>query len=98
VWEQQPLTDDAELIITELVSNAVRHVGGQLDLMVALRERFLHLSVRDTSPVTPRLTLPDPDTGAGGRGLLLVDCVAAGWGSIVGPGGKVVWATVRRKR
>lgn len=95
-WRQEPLIDDAELVITELVSNAVRHAGGELEITAALRDRFLHLSVRDGSPDSPRLTLPDPDTGAGGRGLILVDSVAAAWGAIRTPAGKVVWATLRR--
>jgi anti-anti-sigma regulatory factor/anti-sigma regulatory factor (Ser/Thr protein kinase) len=92
------LTDDAELIVTEMVGNVVRHVGGTMELAVIVRDRFLHLSVRDESPVRPRRGMPDPETGEGGRGLLLVEAVAAGWGTSEVPGGKVVWATLRIPR
>jgi anti-anti-sigma regulatory factor len=95
VWGMQRLASDAELLITELTSNAVRHGKGDLEIMVALRERFLHLSVRDESPELPHMILPDPETGEGGRGLVLVDALATGWGSMGTPSGKVVWATLR---
>jgi len=97
-WRVSALTEDAEMIITELASNAVRHAGTELEVVATLRERFLHLSVRDHSARFPRMILPDLETGVGGRGLLLVDAVAASWGSMPTPGGKVVWATLRRRR
>ncbi len=96
-WHLERFVDDAEMVITELAGNAVRHGSGDLVVTVVLRDRYLHLSVRDGSPRLPRLTLPDVDTSEGGRGLLLVDAVAAGWGSLPVPGGKVVWATLRRR-
>jgi anti-sigma regulatory factor (Ser/Thr protein kinase) len=92
------LVDAAELIITELVANVVRHVGGTMEIAVIVRERFLHISVRDRSPVRPERGLPDPDTGEGGRGLLLVDAVASGWGTSEAADGKVVWTTLRIHR
>jgi anti-sigma regulatory factor (Ser/Thr protein kinase) len=85
-------------VVTELVSNAVRHAGGDLELMIALREHFLHVSVRDDSPDQPRRILADPGTGEGGRGLILLDAVATNWGSMPVPQGKVVWATLRIRR
>jgi anti-anti-sigma regulatory factor len=93
-WKLPGLLDDAEVVLTELISNAVRHAGGDLQLKVALGERFLHLSLRDGSPVAPTRVTPDPDIG-GGRGLILVDALAASWGSTPTPDGKVVWATLR---
>jgi anti-anti-sigma regulatory factor len=97
-WHLPDMVDDAELVATELVSNAMRHAGPGVELLLVLRERFLHLSVRDGSPQPPRRSLPDPDTGEGGRGLLLVDALTAGWGSTPMPSGKVVWATLRLPR
>jgi anti-sigma regulatory factor (Ser/Thr protein kinase)/anti-anti-sigma regulatory factor len=97
-WRVPELVDDAQIIVTELVSNAVRHAVGEPELLVLMRERFLHVSVRDGSPYPPRRILPDLETGAGGRGLVLVDAVAASWGTILSPPGKVVWATIRRPR
>jgi anti-anti-sigma factor len=89
------LADPAELVVTELVANVIQHVGGTMEVAVTVRERFLHLSVRDSGRVPPRLGLPDPETGMGGRGLLLVDALTAGWGTSETTGGKIVWATLR---
>lgn len=92
-WKVPELLDDAEVVVTELVSNAVRHAGGELVLNVALGKRFLHVSLRDGSPTPPRRRIPDAYRG-GGRGLILIDALASGWGSTPVPGGKVVWATL----
>jgi len=93
-WKLPELVDNAEVVVTELVSNAVRYGGGELMLSVVLGKRFLHLSLRDGSPVPPVRRIPDPYQG-GGRGLILIDALAAGWGSTPTPDGKVVWATLR---
>jgi anti-anti-sigma regulatory factor/anti-sigma regulatory factor (Ser/Thr protein kinase) len=97
-WQLPALVEDARLVVTELVSNALRHAGGDLELAIVLRQHFLHLAVRDGSTEPPKLTLSAPDTGEGGRGLFLVDAVAAGWGSTPTPDGKHVWATLRIPR
>ncbi len=96
-WRLPDAVEDAQLIITELVSNAVRHAKGDLHLLV-LRDRHLHLSIADASGEQPRRILPDPDSGEGGRGLLLIDAVAVAWGSSPTPDGKVVWATLSINR
>jgi len=93
-WRLPHLVDDAQLIITELVSNGVRHAKSDLYLLIMLRDRYLHLSVADASGDVPRRVLPDPNNGEGGRGLLLIDAVATAWGSSPTPDGKVVWATL----
>jgi anti-sigma regulatory factor (Ser/Thr protein kinase)/anti-anti-sigma regulatory factor len=94
-WSMPHLRDDAEIVVTELVANAVRHASGDLRLTVTRGQRFLHLSVRDGSPVAPVLRRPDPGSVMGGRGLVLVEALASGWGSTPTAGGKVVWATLR---
>jgi anti-anti-sigma regulatory factor/anti-sigma regulatory factor (Ser/Thr protein kinase) len=88
------LSDNAEVVATELVSNAVRHAGGDLTVSVALGNRYIHVSVRDGSPVSPTRQIPDPYHG-GGRGLILIDAFTASWGTTLVAGGKVVWATLR---
>jgi anti-sigma regulatory factor (Ser/Thr protein kinase) len=97
-WQLSHLIDDAQLVITELVSNAVRHANGDLQLLIVLRDRHLHLSIADGSETPPHRILPDPDSGEGGRGLLLIDAVAAAWGSSPTLNGKVVWVTLPLRR
>ena len=94
-WTLDHLTDPAQLIITELVSNAVLHAGTPVDVTITRRRRFLHLAVRDADPTPPRLRQIDPAAAERGRGLRLIDAYAAGWGSLTGPRSKIVWATLR---
>ncbi len=96
-WQLNDLVDDAELIVTELVTNAVRHVGGEMVLTVVVDTGCLHLSVRDHSAAAPGRRSPDPvpELDENGRGLMLIDVIATGWGSTFIEDGKVVWATLR---
>jgi anti-sigma regulatory factor (Ser/Thr protein kinase) len=94
-WNLSDLIDDAALVITELVSNAVQHAGEPIELMAAISGYCVRMSVFDHSPVHPVRILPDPESGEGGRGLILVDAVASDWGSRDFADGKVVWATLR---
>lgn len=87
------LRDDAELLVSELVSNAVRHGGGNVQLRVLVNERDLTISVYDDGDgepvVSPRLLGPEV---ASGRGLQLVEKLADGWGVFPAEGGgKTVW-------
>jgi anti-anti-sigma regulatory factor len=98
VWHLGELRGSAVLVVSELVSNAVRHAGTPLEVAVALRGEHLHLSVRDRSPSPPRPARVDPDLTAlseGGRGLYLVDFCSTAWGTTPTSDGKVVWAMLR---
>jgi hypothetical protein len=88
-WGVTALSDVAELVATELTSNAVRHAGDMIEVHVTLRLRHLHISVRDRSTQPPRLG------HGGGRGLMLVDALTLVWGTTAVDDGKVVWATLR---
>jgi anti-sigma regulatory factor (Ser/Thr protein kinase) len=84
--------DDLGLLTSEIVTNAVRHAGLPTDEQVAIHARLdgaaVHVSVQDRGPGVGALLGPVPMAPApGGRGLHMVDAVAAGWGS--GPG--AVW-------
>lgn len=84
----------AGLVVTELVSNAVRHAGTRIDLAVSHTDRHLHLSVRDYTCRPARLVGPAGEDQPGGRGLLIVEAVAASWGCTPTRDGKVTWASV----
>jgi anti-sigma regulatory factor (Ser/Thr protein kinase) len=96
-WGLACLTDSAELIVSEVVTNAVqitqtgtRNAPVRLWLL-ADRTRLLML-VWDASPLPPVRVSPDGDT-ENGRGLLLVDALSTRWDHFRHhSGGKVVWA------
>lgn len=94
-WGLAHLADQAELVVTELVSNAVRHAKGEgLRVTVdRLPTGRVHLAVLDRDPARPQIRPPTPD-GVSGRGLLLVDAMSFAWGVDMLPGGKRVWAVL----
>ncbi len=95
-WGLTTLVTPAELVVSELVSNAVLHAGTDVDVTVTVRPPYLHLAVRDRSDRLPRpVEEPPPDVSAlpeRGRGLPLIETLATTWGTVEGTGGKTVWA------
>jgi len=89
------LGGNAELVITELAVNAVVHGAAPIIGLASLRNRYLHLAVRDRSPVMPHLVGPDDSADGGGRGLMIVEALTVAWGATATPEGKVVWCTLR---
>jgi anti-anti-sigma regulatory factor/anti-sigma regulatory factor (Ser/Thr protein kinase) len=97
-WRLPPqVVQVAQVIATELVSNAVLHAGTPVDFSVVLREHVVGVAVRDGDPSPPRRRTIFSDSADHGRGLQLVDGLAAAWGYLVTNGGKVVWATLRAR-
>lgn len=92
-WQLPHLATAAQMVCSELVTNAVRHAGTMIDLTVTLREDELRVSVRDGFAKPPRLRTPKV-TDDSGRGLLIVDTVARAWGTVSMPDGKLVWASL----
>jgi len=99
-WQLAHLYDPAQLVISELVANAIQYAGTDMLVTVSRRDAGLNLAVRDGSPVLPR---PGPSptaggaSGGGGRGLQIVHRAAVAWGALPTHdyAGKVVWATLR---
>ena len=90
------VTDTAQLLATELVTNAVRHAGSPLTLRLECDEGAVLLAVSDESDALPRPHDPQPGE-LFGRGLVLVEALAADWGTEPGPvGGKTVWCVVEQ--
>ncbi|WP_435643202.1 ATP-binding protein [Streptomyces sp. H49] len=84
----------AELLVSELVTNAVQHAGtGSVSLAVCLNEAVLRIEVCDTSPVLPQPALPDADS-EGGRGLFLVAALADRYHAEPTKNGKFCWAEI----
>jgi anti-anti-sigma regulatory factor len=89
--------DAAQLVASELVTNAVVHTGTPMELRLRMVGSRLHIAVRDGGPGVPRLAGIIDEASESGRGLLLVDALAARWGTFIPDRGKIVWATVRVK-
>jgi anti-sigma regulatory factor (Ser/Thr protein kinase) len=91
---------DVQLLVSEVVTNAVRHGGARagehVDLRIALAEDHVRLEVRDPGPGFEEMvpSLPETDRG-GGYGLYLVDLYAADWG-VTGAEGTCVWFELPR--
>lgn len=88
------LLDDAALVLSELVGNAVRHAEGET-MQVRLRRtgRVLRIAVQDGSsaPPAPRTASFEDESG---RGMLIIEALSHHWGWEPLPSGKVVWADV----
>jgi PAS domain S-box-containing protein len=89
-WGLGGLEDATRLIVSELVTNAVRHGSGQITLRL-IRHQVLTCEVFDTSACPPRL-LSARNNDENGRGLCLVAQLSRRWGFRTVSGGKVVWA------
>ncbi|MFE7932739.1 SpoIIE family protein phosphatase [Streptomyces sp. NPDC057456] len=88
-WGLEPLVDTTELLVSELVTNALRYGEGEIRLRLLL-DRTLVCEVWDAGLVQPRRRRAR-DTDEGGRGLQLVGLLSAAWGSRRTPRGKTVW-------
>lgn len=89
-WGLDMLAFTTELIVSELVTNAIRHADGPIQLRL-IRDRTLICEVSDTGHTSPHLRHAASDD-EGGRGLFLVAQMTQRWGTRYTPGGKVIWA------
>ena len=92
-WDPDRVVDDAVLLTSELVTNAVVHAGTALDVTCRLVSGELEVAVRDRHPAR---TLPDIPKAAStsaerGRGLLLPSALATSWGVTYARTAKAVW-------
>ncbi|MFJ6900604.1 SpoIIE family protein phosphatase [Streptomyces hokutonensis] len=89
-WGLQDLIFTTELIVSELVTNAIRHARPPVTLHL-LRHNVLVCEVTDSSPTQPRLRRAHTND-EGGRGLFIVAQLAMRWGCRYGQDGKTIWA------
>ncbi|WP_459644127.1 ATP-binding SpoIIE family protein phosphatase [Kineococcus sp. NUM-3379] len=98
-WELEHLIDDSELVLSELVTNALVHTDDPpvVTLRYAGDGEELVLAVRDRSGRAVQERTPDPEA-QGGRGLLVVGSLASTWGVTTHDDGKTVWAELLAAR
>jgi serine phosphatase RsbU (regulator of sigma subunit)/anti-sigma regulatory factor (Ser/Thr protein kinase) len=89
-WGLEDLIDASELLVSELVTNAIRYANGEVMLRLILEPDSLVCEVHDSSPALPRVLQVDKDA-ENGRGLHVVSQLAARWGARRTLSGKVVW-------
>lgn len=81
------------LVISELVTNAIAHGGGPIQVLLDHRDDVVRVEVSDSGDGGPRLAPLEPES-SGGRGLHIVGEFARTWGVRRGSQGKTVWADV----
>lgn len=97
-WGLQRVNEVAELIVSELLTNAIRYAATTVQLSMLVRADVLTVTVTDARPELPPAPLCAGDGVAshaeGGRGLTLVDALSSGWGVRRGDHHKDVWFTL----
>ncbi|GAA0604153.1 hypothetical protein GCM10009547_02420 [Sporichthya brevicatena] len=90
-WDLARLVEDAELGVSELIANAVRHARTDVTLSIAAADRVT-ISIADGEPMLHRPFVPGGDEiPESGRGLKIVAAVSDDWGIEARSGGKAVW-------
>jgi len=89
-WGLEDLIPVTELLVSELVTNAIKYARGEILLRLILESGSLACEVHDVSPALPRVLQVDRDA-ENGRGLHVVSQLATRWGARRTHTGKVVW-------
>lgn len=93
-WGLGDAVEVAELLVSELVTNALLHAGSSPVLQLLRVDGHVRIEVSDASPAVP--TMKDyGDLATVGRGLQLIEALAAQWGVESRRGGKTVWFEVQ---
>jgi hypothetical protein len=88
-WADECTRDDAQLLLTEVVSNGVKHAESPMSVELNMEHDMLRAEVSDDSPREPMRRVADE---FGGRGVQILDALASRWGVLGHPGdGKTVW-------
>ena len=92
-WIEAPRQDELAVLVTELVTNAVVHVGGDVRVSLCFDRATVRVEVEDGGEGSPRVLAASP-VAEGGRGLRIVDALAEEWGVESDGTGKVVWCVL----
>jgi anti-sigma regulatory factor (Ser/Thr protein kinase) len=94
----EDFSEDAQLLVSELVTNAVMYApsGCRLSAWYVAAAHALRVEVEDAAADVPRVRSPATPSHLGGRGLQLVATRSTDWGVDANAGGKSVWFELRR--
>jgi anti-sigma regulatory factor (Ser/Thr protein kinase) len=93
-WRSNTAIETGCLIISELVTNAVRHSATDIEVAIGKHERLLRIAVHDHTRSLPQTLHPVP-TRTGGRGIAVVEALSRSFGVLTTANpGKVVWAVL----
>jgi hypothetical protein len=94
-WGMSVVTDETELLVTELATNVLRHVGEGSSAALVLERGAgrLRVEMHDKNRVLPVLKSADCDEECG-RGLHLLAALAVDWGTFLTAAGKAVWCEI----
>jgi anti-sigma regulatory factor (Ser/Thr protein kinase) len=98
-WDLPEVVDDAALLVSEVVTNAVVHARSDIDFTLAVAEGSVEVGVADRETRQPRVRPSDPGLqpdewtwlSTHGRGMVLVDQIADEWGVEERVTGKQIW-------
>jgi anti-sigma regulatory factor (Ser/Thr protein kinase) len=90
-WGRPGRSEIAELLTSELVTNALVHTDDDAVLTATVSKSALRVEVRDRAARIPAPSAPVPDESTNGRGLVLVESLADAWGVRSHERGKSVW-------
>jgi hypothetical protein len=89
-WEMDLFREAVVLVASELITNTLLHTDSPPIVTLRLTRSGLRLEIEDESGMQPRKRTYAADATTG-RGMLLVESMAARWGTETRPGGKTVW-------
>ncbi|MGW9031076.1 SpoIIE family protein phosphatase [Streptomyces sp. NPDC055722] len=96
-WGHTALTDEIEVLVSEVVTNSLIHAHTEVDIRLSDYPDRVRVEVRDHDPHPPiPAVVLDPngvgdDEAESGRGLLIADALASAWGSAPAGRGKTTW-------
>lgn len=96
-WELNSLSDAAQLLTSEVVTNSLLHARSSIRLTVEHTASGVRIAVTDGSAVVPSMR-PRSTSATTGRGLQLLSRLADEWDTELAEGGKTVWFTLRSDR
>lgn len=89
------VTEDASLVVAELVANAVKHGGARIELDLTAQHNLIRIAVFDSDNTAQDLAPLQPNPSRQhGRGLAMVEHLATRWGRDAATDGKIVWVEI----